>query len=63
MDHNGNAATLPVCVILAIAPYIEYIKIQVVNFYLINVNLCETNVSFNFIAIVKDSCLPTYLES
>ena len=34
-DHNENAATLVFCVIPAIAPYIEYIKIWVENFHLL----------------------------
>ena len=32
-DHNGNAATLLVCVIPTIVPCIEYIKIRVENFH------------------------------
>ena len=32
--HSGNAATLLFCVILAFAPYMEYIKIRVENFHL-----------------------------
>ena len=34
-DHNGNEGTLLFCVIPAIAPYIEYIKIRVENFHLL----------------------------
>ena len=34
-DHNGNAATLLLCVIPTIPPYIKYIKIQVDTFHLI----------------------------
>ena len=34
-NHNGNEATLLFCVIPAIAPYIEYIKIRVENFHLL----------------------------
>ena len=33
--HNEIAATLPFCVISAIAPYIEYIKIRLETFHLI----------------------------
>ena len=33
-EFNGNGATLPFCVIPAIAPYIEHIKTRVENFHL-----------------------------
>ena len=68
--HNGNEATLLFCVIHAIAPYIEYVKIRVENFHLLiyvdyktyaKAMLCKF-LSYFFFAIVKDNCLPTYLE-
>ena len=49
-DHNGNKAALLFCVIPAISPYIEYIKIRVENSHLLiyvdyktfaNANLCK----------------------
>ena len=46
-NHNGNVATLLFCVILAIAPYINYIKIRVENLSFNNLckllNLYESN--------------------
>ena len=58
------------CVFPAIVPYIEYIKIRVENFHLIiyanyktyaKAMLCKF--LSKYFAIVKDNCLPNYLES
>ena len=56
IDCNGDAAALPVCVIPATAPYIEYINFQAENFHL-------AVISKGFELIVRNSerQLVTYL--
>ena len=56
------------CVIPNIAPHIEYIKIRVENFhiYLLIMQTYAKTVLYKFLSkffvIVKDNCLPTFLE-